>query len=236
MDGVVPAAGEGTRLRPLTADQPKGLVDVAGTPLLTHVFETLVALDVSRLVVIVGYRGEQIRAHYGAAFDGIPIEYVTQEPRRGLGDALLQAAPQIDDNFLLLNGDNVIRGNMAAVPERHRETDATVTALVEEVPRARARKGAVFEREEGEITGVVEKPSDPPSRLVPRGFYAFSPAILDACRLVTPGETGEYELTDAIDLALEAGHRLEAVPFEGWCVNVNTPADCDRVRERLAGE
>lgn len=233
MQGVVPAAGEGTRMRPLTAERPKGLVEVAGKPLLTHVFETLAALDVSELIVIVGYRGDQIREYYGDTFEGTPITYVTQESRDGLADAVCTAAEEIETDFVLLNGDNIIRANTAELVARHRKTDADVTALIEEVPESEAGKGAVFETTDGEITGIVEKPADPPSQVVPRGCYVFSPEILHACRLVTTNRTGEYELTDAISLLLYAGRRLETVELDGWCYNVNTPEDRETVTERL---
>lgn len=233
MKGVVPAAGEGTRMRPLTEEKPKGLVEVAGKPLLTYVFETLVDLDVTELVVITGYRGEQIREYYGEQFAGVPVTYERQETRDGLARALLQVEPHIDEDFLWLHGDNVLRANTDAVVERHRETDAAVTTLTEEVSQDLAGKGAVFEFEDGEVAGVVEKPAEPPSRTVPRGFYAFSREIFPACRLVTPNETGEYELTDAIELLLLADRRIETVQLDGWCCNVNTPTELDRIETPL---
>jgi glucose-1-phosphate thymidylyltransferase len=233
MQGVVPAAGKGTRMQPLTESRPKGLVDVAGQPLLTHVFEALTNLGVTELIVIVGYRGGQIREYYGTTFEHTPITYVTQQSRDGLADALVQASPQIDGEFVLLNGDNVIQANTASVVSRHRESDADVTALIEQMPSVKAQKGAVFELEDGRITGLVEKPADPPSMLVPRGFYAFSPKIIPACGLVTPNDTGEYELTDAIDLLLAAGRSLETIQLKGWCYNVNTPDDRKTVETKL---
>jgi len=233
MQAVVPAAGEGTRMGSLTEDRPKGLVEVAGKPLLTHAFGTLRDLGVTGVVVVVGYHGEAIREHYGDAFGDLPLIYVRQDQRLGLAHAVAQAAPRIDGDFLVYNGDNVCRANLAAVRDRHRETGADATSLVEEVTRDRAAKGGVFELDDGEVVGLVEKPDDPPSRLVPRGFYAFSERIFDACRLVTPADTGEYELSDAVDLLIQAGRRVETVPLEGWCHNVNTPADCETVAERL---
>jgi len=236
MQAVVPAAGEGTRLRPLTAEQPKALVDVAGKPLLTHVFWTLQTLGVDDAVVVVGYRGDDIREQYGDNFKGMEITYVTQDERRGLAHAVLQAAPHVEGDCVVLNGDNVVRANLGAAVARHREAGADATTLVEEVSPERATEGAVFERENGEIVGLVEKPADPPSTLIPRGFYVFSELIFPACRLVTPGPTGEYELTDAVDLLLAAGRRLETVPLDGWCHNVNTAADIDLVERKLDGQ
>lgn len=70
MDAVVLAAGEGTRLRPLTEDKPKGMVEVADTPILTHCFDQLIELGVDELVVVVGYLKEQIIDHYGDEYRG----------------------------------------------------------------------------------------------------------------------------------------------------------------------
>lgn len=235
MQAVVPAAGEGTRLRPLTAEKPKGLVEIAGKPLLTHVFGALTALDVEEFVVIVGYRGEAVRDHYGGSFEGTPITYVRQGERRGLAHALLQAEPHVDGDFVVLNGDNVVRANLGAAVDRHCATGSDVTTLVEDVSPERATEGAVFERESDDIVGIVEKPDDPPSALIPRGFYVFSELIFPACRLVTPGPTGEYELTDAVDLLLAAGRHLETLPLEGWCHNVNTAADIAVAERKLDG-
>ncbi|WP_424001087.1 sugar phosphate nucleotidyltransferase [Haloarcula salina] len=234
MDGVVLAAGEGTRMRPLTDDTPKGLVEVAGEPLLTHCFEALLSVGVDRLVVVVGYRGDDIVARYGERYRDAPIEYVRQEERLGLAHALERAAPAVEGAFVAMNGDNVCRANLREVVARHRETDASATLLVEEVSREEASQtGVVTTDDAGRVTGLVEKPDDPPSTLVSRGFYAFDPAIGHACALTQPSERGEYELPTAIDLLLTAGHHVEAVELDGWCHNVNEPDDVAAVEERL---
>ncbi|WP_336329367.1 MULTISPECIES: nucleotidyltransferase family protein [unclassified Haloarcula] len=234
MDGVVLAAGEGTRMRPLTADKPKGLVEVAGKPLLTHCFDTLLSVGVDRLVVVIGYRGDDIVARYGERYRDTPIAYVRQDEQLGLAHALEQARSAVDGTFVVLNGDNVCRANLDGAIERHRETDASATLLVEDVSRAEAKTtGVVTTDDENRVTGLVEKPSDPPSTMVTRGFFVFEPAVGHACALTRPSERGEYELPDAIDLLLSAGHRVEAVELDGWCHNVNEPSDIDAVEERL---
>ena len=239
---VIPAAGEGTRMRPLTTDRPKALVEVAGQPLLEHVLDALHPVA-GEVVVVVGYRGEQIVDRFGSDYRGLGLTYVRQPERRGLADAVLQAEPHVDGDFISLNGDNVIRADLERLVGRHRETGADATAFVERVSPDRAGEGAVLELASGDdpgtgdrprVTGLVEKPADPPSTLVPRGCYVFSPAIFDACRLVTPGSTGERELTDAVDLLLTAGRRFEPVPLDGWCHNLNSPADRETVAERLS--
>ena len=234
MDGVVLAAGEGTRMRPLTADKPKGLVEVAGTPLLTHCFDTLLSVGVDRLVAVIGYRGDDIVARYGDQYRDAPIAYVRQDEQLGLAHALEQARSAVDGTFVVLNGDNVCQANLGDAIARHRETDASATLLVEDVSRAEAKStGVVTTDEAGQVTGLVEKPSDPPSTLVTRGFFMFEPAISHACALTQPSDRGEYELPDAIDLLLSADHRVEAVELDGWCHNVNEPSDIGAVEQRL---
>lgn len=234
MKGVVPAAGRGTRLRPLTDEKPKGLVEVAGSPILTHCFEQLRSAGVSEFVVVVGYRGEQIREYYGEAFEDVPITYVRQPERRGLGDAVLQARPVVDDAFLVLNGDNVTRANVDAVADRQLSTDAAVTLLVERVSReAASRTGVCRTDEQGRLTRMVEKPDEPPSRLVVAGCYGFEPVLFEALERLEPSDRGEYELTDAIDALARDGHRVETVPLEGWRINVNTERDVERASDRL---
>ena len=235
MDSVVLAAGEGTRMRPLTADKPKGLVEVAGTPLLTHCFDTLLSVGVDRFVVVVGYRGDDIVSYYGDQYRDTPITYVRQDEQLGLAHALEQASSAVDGTFVMLNGDNVCRANVGDALDRHRSSDATATLLVEDVSRAEARStGVVTTDDEGQVTGLVEKPSDPPSTLVTRGFFIFEPAVCHACALTRPSERGEYELPSAIDLLLSAGHRVEAVELDGWCHNVNEPSDIETVERRLS--
>jgi glucose-1-phosphate thymidylyltransferase len=234
MQALVPAAGEGTRLRPLTADRPKGLVEVDGRPLLAHVFQTLADLPVDEIVVVVGYKGEMIRDQFGDAFADISLTYVEQPERRGLAHAVELAAPELDGDFVLHNGDNVCEANLDELVERHRLSPAIGTALVDAVSTDRAARGGVFDFDaDGAVAGIVEKPADPPSTLIPRGVWAFDERITHACALVQPGHTGERELSDAVDLCLSAGWDLETVELAGWCRNVNTAEDVRAVEERL---
>jgi glucose-1-phosphate thymidylyltransferase len=142
MQAVVPAAGEGTRLRPLTDDRPKGLVEVAGRPILTHVFESLRAAGVDEIVVVVGYRGDDIVAHYGDAFRGVSPTYVWQEEQLGLGHAVLAAAESVSGDVVVWNGDNVGNVALSGMIEQHREAETAETLLVDDVSRERAREGA----------------------------------------------------------------------------------------------
>ena len=234
MKAVVLAAGKGTRLRPLTEDKPKVMVDVNGKPLLTHAFEQLLDLGADELIVVVGYQKEDIISHYDDEFEGIPITYTHQREQNGLAHALLTAEEHIDDDFMLILGDNIFRANLRDVVDRQREDRADAAFLVEEVPLEEAdRYGVCVTNDYGEVTEVIEKPEDPPSNLVMTGFYTFSPAIFHAAKLVQPSNRGEYELSEAIDLLIRSGRTIDAVRMDGWRVDVGYPDDRDEAERRL---
>jgi dTDP-glucose pyrophosphorylase len=236
MQAVVLAAGRGTRMGSLTDERPKPLVEVGGKPLLSHGLDRLIDIGIEEFVLVVGYRKGEIIDHYGDEYRGRPVTYVHQREQRGLAHAVLTAEPVVDDDFLVYNGDNVIDGDVGQVLDRQRSEGVDATLLVDEVSRDEAAEtGVCLTDGDGRLTGVVEKPDDPPSTLVLTGVFAFSPEIFHACHLVQPSDRGEYELTDAIDLLLRAGRPIETVELDGWRVNVNTPADRDRAEHRLRG-
>ncbi|ELY47218.1 UTP--glucose-1-phosphate uridylyltransferase AglF [Natronorubrum sulfidifaciens] len=237
MQAVVLAAGKGTRLRPLTEDKPKVLVEVDGKPLIEDVFDNLLEIGVTELVVVVGYMKEKIIERYGDEYEGVPITYAHQREQLGLAHAILQAEPHIDDEFVLMLGDNVFRGNLGDVINRQQEDRADAAFLVEEVPYEEAsRYGVLDTNEYGEIVEVVEKPDEPPSNLVMTGFYTFTPAIFHACHLVQPSDRGEYELPDAIDLLIQSGRTIDAIRMDGWRIDVGYPEDRETAEARIQKE
>lgn len=235
MIGVVPAAGTGTRLRPRTEDLPKGLVEIAGEPLLAHVFETLCESGVDELVVVVGYGASAIIERFGDEYADVPITYAYQREQLGLGHAILQAEPSVDGPFVVLNGDNVVAGELGAPIERFQRTAVDAVIAVEEVDRETASETGVVTVEDGRVIELVEKPDEPPSTLVTTGCYVLPEKIFDALGLLRPSDRGEYELTDAIDVFVRAGAVVEAVELGVERVNVNTPADVARA-EGLVGD
>ncbi len=234
MKAVVLAAGKGTRLRPLTDDKPKGMVEVDDKPLLTHCFEQLAELGADEFVVVVGYLKESIIEHYGDSFEGIPITYTHQREQKGLAHALLMVEEHIDDDFMLMLGDNIFNANLQDVVRRQREDRADAAFLVEEVPWEEASRYGVCETNAyGEITDVVEKPDEPESNLVMTGFYTFSPAIFHACKLVQPSNRDEYEISEAIDLLIRSGRTIDAIGIDGWRIDVGYPEDQEEAERRL---
>ncbi|MFC7203572.1 UTP--glucose-1-phosphate uridylyltransferase AglF [Haloferax namakaokahaiae] len=237
MQAVVLAAGKGTRLRPLTEDKPKGMVEVDGKPILTHCFDQLVELGADKLVVVVGYKKEVIISHYDDEYRGVPITYEHQREQKGLAHALLTVEDHIDEDFMLMLGDNIFNANLGDVVKRQREDRADAAFLVEEVEWDEAsRYGVCVTNDYGEITEVVEKPEEPPSNLVMTGFYTFTPAIFHACQLVQPSNRNEYEISEAIDLLIRSGRTIDAIRIDGWRLDIGYPEDRDEAERRLEAE
>nr|ABQ76018.1 sugar nucleotidyltransferase II [uncultured haloarchaeon] len=225
MHAVVPAAGQGTRLGELTDNQPKGLVDIGGQPLLAYVLSTAIEAGADELIVIIGYEAAQIIDRFGDVFDGVPITYIHQREQLGLGHAVLQAESQIDGDFLLLNGDNVFTRSVGPIVDASERFDAVLG--VEEVSPAVAQTTGVIQTDQtGNVSDIVEKPADPSSTLVTTGCYLLPEEIFMACELLQPSAEGEYQLSEAVGLLVHAGYDVGTVQV-GERINVNTPGDVE---------
>ena len=234
MHAIVPAAGEGTRLRPLTDDRPKGLLEVGGRPILANCFDRLIEVDVEKIVVVIGYLGDRIVDHFGERYGDIPLEYVRQPEQLGLGHAVAQAVGETSGDVLVCNGDNVFGNPFEPVVDVHSRADVDATLLVEDVSRSVAKTtGVVTTDGTGTVTGLVEKPEDPPSTLITTGVSALPSTIFEHLRSVQPSARGEIELVDAIDRLRRDGGTIRTVELEGWRINVNTRADLEEARRLL---
>lgn len=235
MQTVVLAAGEGTRMRPLTAHRPKPMLPVAGRPMLEHVLDTAVEAGASRLIVVVGYHAAAVREHFGESYREVPVEYAVQADQAGTADAVRTARDHLDDGpFAVLAGDNLY-------------DDATMVSLFEHAPAVGAfevedpRPYGVFELDGDRVTGVIEKPAEPPSSLINASAYVFEARAREWLD-VDESERGEYELTDVLARQLDAA-AVRAVAFERW-LDVGRPWELlaanewklDDLDRRLDGE
>jgi bifunctional UDP-N-acetylglucosamine pyrophosphorylase/glucosamine-1-phosphate N-acetyltransferase len=154
MQAVLMAAGQSTRTHPLTATRPKPLVPIWDRPLLEHQLRQLDGL-VDEVILVVGYLREQIEARFGDSYGGIRIRYAVQERQRGTADALLTARPLLTSRSLVLNGDDFYHRDDL------RELAARGRGLL--VTRAKdPQNRAVVQLDGDVVTGIVEKPADPP--------------------------------------------------------------------------
>ncbi len=216
MDAVIIAAGEGTRMRPLTRGCPKPLLPLGESTLIEQTMARCAAV-VDRFVVVVGYMGETFESCLGTEYEGIPIEYVTQEEALGTAHAIGCAREAVTDRFLVINGDVVIDETLP----RQLATSEGATIAVQ--PVANPSSYGVVEIDDGEVTTLVEKPDDPPSNLINTGIYAFDTSIFEYIDQVELSPRGEYEITDAIELLMADDQSVAAVEYDGPWLDVGRP-------------
>lgn len=208
MQTVVLAAGKGTRMRPLSESRPKPMLPVAGDPILVHTLSDAISAGATQLVLVVGYKEDVIRDFFGKEFNGIPIEYVTQTELTGTAAAVRAAKSVLDDNsFVVLNGDALY--DPIGLDELY-SVEAAIGATVVEDPRPYG----VLEVNSGSVTRVIEKPRDPPSKLINAGAYVFPDDALDWLSTEV-SERGEHEITDVVSEMCRRT-RVEYVEFETW--------------------
>ncbi len=219
MQAIVLAAGEGSRMRPLTLSRPKVMVPVGGKPFLEHIVDRAVKAGVTKFVFVVGYRSDEVVDHFkdGENF-GVDIDYVLQNEQLGTGHALMMAEDLAEDRFLVLNGD--VLTDTSSMKRIAESEGAAVAAKRVADP---SRYG-VFEVEEDRLRSVVEKSPSPPSNLANAGIYLFRRNIIEMLGDVPASVRGEFELTDGINSLVSRGEKVKVVEIEDW-IEIGRPWD-----------
>ncbi|KPJ53953.1 hypothetical protein AMJ39_02430 [candidate division TA06 bacterium DG_24] len=237
MKAIIPVAGEGRRLRPHTHTTPKVLIEVAGKPILGYILDTLVPLDIEEAIFIVGHMGDKVRDFVLSHYSTIHASFVHQDVPRGLGHAIYLARERVaDEPLLIVLGDTVFEADLAKVVGQR---CAKIGVWEVEDPR----RFGVVEMEDGRVTRLVEKPAEPPSNLIIVGpYYLPSGArLFQALEAnIAAGRTtkGEIQLTDALQLMIEQGERMEVFEIDGWydCGQLETVLTTNRyLLDKLGG-
>ena len=210
---LILAAGEGQRLRPFTANKPKVMISIAGKPILHHVIESLAQNGIRDIVLVVGYKREQVYDYLGSGEKlGVDITYVTQKKQLGTAHALAQAKAVAEDEFLVLPGDNLIEAD-------------TIAQFVAVKPNAVLVKGVddptrygVVAIKRGLVGCITEKPTQPESSIVNTGIYAFNREIFDFIQ-------AELDIPDVLNNMLAQGKRFNAHQTDGDWLDVVYPWD-----------
>lgn len=218
---VVLAAGEGTRLRPLTHNRPKPMLPAANQPILEHVLDALVDAGMDHICLVVGYKRSRVQEHFGPRYRDVPIEYVVQEKQVGSGHALLQARDCVDGPFVVVNGDQLVdAASVVRVTNAFEDRPGAVMAIVD---RPDASKYGVVELAGKEVEELVEKPETDEYRLINAGVYAFTPDIFDVLEN-TARRDGELVLSDAITTQIESSS-VRGVQIDGLWADATYPWD-----------
>ncbi|NLJ35355.1 MAG: NTP transferase domain-containing protein [candidate division WS1 bacterium] len=231
MCAVIPAAGKGTRLHPLTYAVPKELLPLGACPTIQHVVHELAATGIGEIIVVTSDGKEALQQHFDVLLEhnhlNVSLRYVIQDRQRGLGDAVRTAREAVAERaFAVALGDAVIVGSspgellsrMSGLFERY-SADAVV-AVQQVKPADTSRYGIVAPAQttdEGvRLAGLVEKPGPEhaPSNLAICGRYLFKPDVFDYLERLQPGAGGELQLTDALEALVQDGGVVWACPLE----------------------
>jgi UTP--glucose-1-phosphate uridylyltransferase len=269
---VVPAAGLGTRFLPATKATPKEMLPVVDKPAIQYVVEEAVTAGLSDVLMVTGRNKRPLEDHFDRNYeleevlrakgdatkltrvqessDLATMHYVRQGDPRGLGHAVLCAAPHVgDEPFAVLLGDDLIDprdpllSRMMAV---RAECGGSVVALMEVEPSAIHLYGCAAVTPAGaedvvRVTGLVEKPAaaDAPSNLAIIGRYVLDPAVFEVLRKTRPGRGGEIQITDALQTLAQdpaLGGPVHGVVFRGRRYDTGDRGDYLRAIVRLACE
>ena len=216
MKAIIPVAGSGSRLRPVTLETPKAMVPVAGKPVLQYILDQVAALGIREVVLVISPSGDAIRRFVDRR-DDVEARYVVQHEPLGIGHAVYQCRDHVDDEpLLVLLGDVIYLSDfafLAGAPSGN-------AIGVKQVAGDLGRYGLV-ETAGGRITRLVEKPDHPISNLAIAGIYYFSrprPLMAGLETLVRSGRRtrNEYQLTDALQWMVEQGEHLSPFEVDDW--------------------
>src|SRR6266487_3266838 len=220
------AGGEGTRLRPLTSNQPKPMVPIVGKPCMEHILELLRSHGLTDIVVTVAFLPQAIRSYFGDGENlGLSIEYSVEESPLGTAGSVRLASGRLDDTFLVISGDALCDIDLGRIVESHREKNAAVTIGLKSVENP-LEFGIVVTDEDGRVERFLEKPSwgQVFSDTINTGIYVLEPEVM---RHVPAGEPYDFS-KQLFPLLLEMGRPLYGHPFEGYWQDIG---DLDQYRQ-----
>jgi glucose-1-phosphate thymidylyltransferase len=217
MKVVIPVAGAGTRLRPHTYTQPKPLMPVAGKPIIRFIVDKLVEAGINDFVFVIGYLGDKVRDYIEQSYPDLQTEFVYQEHREGSAHAIWTAREAIEDEeeIFIAFGDTIFDVDLKQM------LDCQYSCIgVKKVTDPREFGVAEID-DKGFATRMVEKPRIPKSNMAIVGLYKLKevPALLKAIGSMIQNDqrtVGEFQLTDALQILLEQGIRIQALPVINW--------------------
>ena len=222
MKAMILAAGEGTRLRPLTASLPKPMVSIVGTPLLERTLTWLAGEGVTEAAINLYHRPQSIPDYFGSEFAGIRLHYFFEETLRGTAGGVKSAQSVLEDApFFVIYGDNLISADLRRLAAFHAMHTGIGTVALFEHPNP-AAAGIVGLDAGNRITRFVEKPpaDEVFSPLANAGIYVLDPAVFDA---IPENEASDFG-RDIFPSLLAQGKALHGTPLGGYLQDTGTPA------------
>jgi mannose-1-phosphate guanylyltransferase/phosphomannomutase len=208
------AGGEGTRLRPLTSNQPKPMVPIVGKPCMEHIIELLKEHGFQDVIVTVAFLPQAIRSYFGGGETlGVDVSYSVEESPLGTAGSVRLAAGRLDDTFLVISGDALCDVDLTKLIEFHREKKASVTIGLKSVENP-LEFGIVVTDDDGRIERFLEKPSwgQVFSDTINTGIYVLEPEVLRHIPKDRPFDFSK----ELFPLLLEMGRPMYGFVMDGY--------------------
>jgi len=229
LKGIILHGGHGTRLRPLTHTGPKQLLPIANKAMSQYALEDLKTAGVTEVGIIIGdVYPEKVKEYYGTGEKfGVKISYIYQDAPKGISHAIGLCKDFVgNDKFIVYLGDNVLRKNLVDYTKKFQGSDSAAMILLCAVDEPQRFGIAELDPDNpGKIKKIIEKPKDSPSNLAVIGIYFLSPKIFDVIDNLKPSWRGELEITDALDILMNQGNKIEYDTVTGWWKDTGTPED-----------
>jgi glucose-1-phosphate thymidylyltransferase len=203
------------------------LIPIANKPVSQYAVEDLLTCGIKEIAFVLGdVHPERVKDHYGdGSAYGAKFTYIIQEEPKGIAHAVGLCQDFIENSpFIVYLGDNLIKGGIAKQAQEFRTTKADATILLSKV-KDPSKFGVAKLDYHNKLIGLEEKPKKPASNLALTGIYFFKPAIFDMIEKLRPSRRNELEITEAIQLLLENGRKVDYHVVEGWWKDTGTPED-----------
>ena len=231
MKAVILAGGEGTRLRPLTSNQPKPMMPIANAPMMEHIVRLLAKHGFDDIVVTVAFLANHIRNYFGDGSEfGVRMQYATEESPLGTAGSVRNAMDELDETFLVVAGDALTDIDLGEVMKAHRAADAFATIALKRVENP-VEFGIVITREDGTIERFLEKPTwgEVFSDTINTNIYVLEPEIFD---FIAPDEVVDFS-GDVFPEVLARGKKLVGHVIDGYWEDVGTLEAYRRAHEDI---
>lgn len=240
MKAVILAAGEGTRLYPITKTRPKPNIPIGGEPLLHRTLRVLKRYgNIEEVILIVGHAKELIQKELEYASLPMKIIYAIQEERKGTAHALNLAKKflQDEDYFLFLYGDIFIKDtDFKALFEKIQSLSNEEQLLCAKKVAHPERYGVLVTNTQNHLLEILEKPQNPPSNLISAGIMYLSTRLFSYMNIIKPSTRGEYELPDLIKADLQKGNKFAVWELQGPWIDIGYPWDVLRANKEAMEE
>jgi UTP--glucose-1-phosphate uridylyltransferase len=203
---IIPAAGKGTRLYPLTLNKSKEMIEIENIPTLVYIIKEAIDSGINHIYLIINENKKDIINYFNTNDFGIKIDYIYQSEQLGLGHAVLQAKPYINEDFACLLGDDLFVCETPALKQLiniyNIKNSLVLGTLISDSVSIRSYGASIIESEGDYIRlkGLIEKPKgEIPSLYASQGRYILKKEIFDILESTKPGALNEIQLSDSIN-------------------------------------